>query len=119
VVVAAALASAGLLAVGLLAARPGAEQADEEGRDHARAACDLAARAAEAAEVTTDARLAASLLLLDKAIVESGRAAESDSGFAELDQVVQAVHTAAHRGDPAVFEASLDTTLATCRDQVG
>lgn len=83
------------------------------------AACDLAAKAGEAAQVDTGARYAASLLLLDKAIVESRRAAESASEFSELDQVVQTVHTAAHRGVAAPYEDALETASATCDDLFG
>jgi len=119
VVVAAVIAGAGLLSVGFLALRPADGEVDEEARVHAQAACDLSAKAGEAAQVGGSAPYAASLFLLDRAIVESGRAAESASEFTELDQAVQAVHTAAHRGSAAPYQDALDATLATCRDLFG
>jgi hypothetical protein len=97
-------------------------RADEQqpaGREHAVVACDLTSKAEEAASEATDARLAAAVLLLDQAIIASARAAETDAGFADLDDAVQAVHTAGHRGDPEEWRAALDAALSACRSSTG
>jgi hypothetical protein len=68
--------------------------------------------------VDTGARYAAAMLLLDNAIIESERAAEAANEFAALDQAVQALHTAAHRGRPSQWLFALDTALAACRESL-
>ena len=89
---------------------------------HAEVACGLtskAEQAAAAADVGERARYAASVLLLDQAIIESGRAAESDSRLVELDSALQAVHTAGHEGDHDVWQDALGTANAECRTVLG
>jgi hypothetical protein len=119
-VVAFALAAGvALVAVALFAVRPDGGELDEETRGHAAAACDLTSKADEAAQVDTPARYAAAALLLDKAIIESARAAKADPAFADLDRAVQAVHLAAHRGDRGEWRDALDTALSTCHETFG
>lgn len=95
--------------------------ADTQGRQHAEAACVLATQAGEAAaggearRVDARARFAAAVLLLDRAIIESARAAEFDPGHTGLDAALQSVHTAGHAGDPDVWESTLDEALTACR----
>ena len=85
-------------------------------RAHAEAACDLTTKANEAARVETDARYAATVLVLDQAIVESARAAKADLRYADLDQALQAVHTAAHTGDRERYEVAMGSAQAACRN---
>jgi hypothetical protein len=59
------------------------------------------------------------VLLLDQAIIESARASNADTGFEDLDQALQAVHTAAHTGDPARYDAAMDRAQAACRTALG
>lgn len=113
------VAVAVLLALAYVALRPAADEPDGAARDHAEAACDLTSKAREAGQVETRARYAAAMLLLDRAIIESARAAESDPALAELDASVQSLHTAAHRGDPGQWKAALGTALAACRTATG
>ena len=95
--------------------------ADTQGRHHADAACVLAAQAGEAAaagearRVDARARFAAAVLLLDRAIIESARAAEIDPGHTGLDAALQSVHTAGHAGDSDGWESTLDEALTACR----
>ncbi len=105
----------GLAVLAVILLRPSGEEPGSAAREHADVACDLTSKAEEAADVETDARLAAAVLLLDQAIVASARAAATDVAFADLDQAVQAVHTAGHQGDPRQWRDALDTALATCR----
>lgn len=96
---------------------PSAPTVDEQGRVHAAAACDLTLQAGEAAsavQIDSRSRYAAAALLLDRAVIESARAAESDAALTGLDDTLQAVHTAAHRGDPDRWEAALDAALTAC-----
>lgn len=116
--VASLIAAGGLVAVSLFALRPADNGRDEAGRDHAQAACDLTSKADEAAQVDTGARYAAAVLLLDNAIIESARAADAATRFADLDQAVQALHAAAHRGRPRQWRDALDTALAACRESL-
>lgn len=118
-VVVALVAAAALAAVAFVALRPADGEVDEVAREHAEVACDLTSKAEEAARMETSARYAAAVLLLDKAIIESERAAESDTGFAELNEAVQEVHAAGHEGDPRRWQAALDTVLTACRTSVG
>lgn len=116
VVALAAAVGLGVLALFLLRpAEPAEQEQGSAGLEHAEVACDYTSKAEEAAGVETDARLAAAVLLLDQAIIASERAAETDAAFADLDDAVQAVHTAGHQGDPEKWQAALDTALATCR----
>lgn len=117
--VAATIAGAGLVALALVALRLDGEEVDEEARGHAEAACDLTSKAEEAARVDTGARLAAAVLLLDRAMIESARAADDAEEYADLDQAVKAVHAAAHRGIPGPWRDALDNVLTACRDSVG
>lgn len=85
---------------------------------HAEVACDLASkaeRAAEAAAVGERARYAAAVLLLDQALIASGRAAHSDTRLAELDSALQAVHAAGHAGDHDAWQDGLVTANTECR----
>jgi hypothetical protein len=118
VLIAAVIASAGLSALTLFTLRSPGGEPDEEGLGHAEAACDLTSKADEAAQVDTGARYAAAVLLLDNAIIESGRAAEAATEFAALDQAVQELHTAAHRGRPAQWLDALDLALAACDESL-
>lgn len=118
-VVVAVVAALGLAVLALVVLRPGEQQQEDAGRDHAEVACDLTSRAEEATAVESDARLAAAVLLLDQAIIASARAADDDAAFATLDQAVQDVHTAGHRGDPAQWRAALAAALAECGTSVG
>jgi hypothetical protein len=103
------------LAFAVIALRDGDREPDALARAHAESACDLTSKADEAARVTSDARYAATVLVLDQAILESARAAKADPLFADLDQALQALHTAAHTGDPEKYEAAMDTAQAACR----
>lgn len=122
-VVVAVVVGAAVLALALVATRSGAERApDARARRHVEAACDLTGKAGDAAEATTvDARsrYAASVLLLDRAIIESARAAESDPALADLDTALQDVHTAGHERDPEGWQSALDEALAECRTVLG
>ncbi len=85
---------------------------------HAEVACDLtskAEQAAEASELGERARYAAAVLLLDQAIIESGRAAQSATRLGELDSALQAVHTAGHKGDHDEWQDALGAANAECR----
>ncbi len=104
-----------VVAVTVLGLRDGGEDVDERARALADSACDLADGAHEAGAVDTDSRIAASMLLLDKAIVDSARAAEVDAFFTEIDRTLQAVHSAAHRGDPQQYDTAMSSALAACR----
>lgn len=108
----------GLAVLAVVLLRPAGEEPENAAREHADVACDLTAKAEEAAGVETDARLAAAVLLLDQAIVASARATDTDVAFAELDDAVQAVHTAGHQGDPRQWRDALDTALAACGTSV-
>jgi hypothetical protein len=127
VVLAALVAGLAVLTVALAAAQPGEKEKaegapDSAGLRHAEAACDLTTKAGEAAEaqqIDSRARYAAAVLLLDRAIIESERAAASDTGLADLDEALQAVHTAGHEGDPDGWQTALDTALTECRAAVG
>lgn len=134
----AALAVGGVLVVlALLAVRPDEpppgppagegqavdqQAADPQAVDHAEAACDLTTKAGEAAdavEVDKRSRYAAAVLLLDRAIIESGRAVQLDGRLTELDSALQAVHVAGHEGDPDGWQAALDSALSECRSALG
>jgi hypothetical protein len=104
----------GFLALAVLAIRDGDREPDALARAHAESACDLTAGANEAARVKTDARYAATVLVLDRAILESERAAKADPRFADLDQALKAVHTAAHTGDPETYDTAMDRAQAAC-----
>lgn len=96
--------------------------ADPDARTQAESACELTTRAGEAAdavEVDARSRYAAAVLLLDRAILDSARAAESDPGLVELDAALQEVHTAGHAGDHDRWEAALDAALTECRTALG
>lgn len=92
----------------------GDDEPDEEGRSHAEAACELTVKAEQAARVDTGARAAAALFLLDRAIVESERAAEAADGFTALDDAVQEVHAAAHAGGRSALLEAYDAALTAC-----
>lgn len=109
------VAAIGLALLAFVLLRPAEQERENAGLEHAEVACDFTAKAEEAAGVQTDARFAAAVLLLDHAIIASARAADTDTAFADLDDAVQAVHTAGHRGDPEQWQAALDTALAACR----
>lgn len=99
----------------LIALRPGGDEAEgSPGRVHADAACDLTGKAEVAAGSDDEARTAAALFLLDKAIIESERAAEADSDYDELDRVVQEVHTATHTGPRAAYTMAMEIALGVC-----
>lgn len=115
-VVFAVIVAGALVAIALVALRPADGETDEEARTHAVAACDLVSKADTAVQVDTPARYAAAALLLDKAIVESARAAEASTEFAALDQAVQAVHTAAHRGSGQPWRDALEQALTICHE---
>ena len=100
------------LAFAVLALREGDRGPDAQARAHAESACDLTSQADEAARVNSDARYAATVLVLDQALLESARAAEADRRFADLDQALQAAHTAAHTGDPETYEVAMDRAQA-------
>lgn len=117
--VVAVLAAVGLVALALTLLRPADEHVESAARGHAEVACDLTTKAEEAADVESAARLAAAAILLDQAIVESARAADGASEFADLDRAVQAVHTAAHSGAPDRWRDALEIALAACHDAVG
>ncbi len=109
-----------VLAFAWLALRPVEEQqVAEPGRDHAEVACDLTTKAGEAAQMDTSARYAAAVLLLDKAMIESERASESEPRFSELDAAVREVHRAGHRQDPEQWDLALNAALGTCESSVG
>ena len=114
---AALIAGAGLVAISLFTLRSPGEEPDGEARGHAETACDLTSKADEAAQVDTGARYAAAVLLLDNAIIESERAAEA-AEFADLDQAIQALHTAAHQGKPAQWRDALDIAEAACHESL-
>lgn len=100
------------------AARGGAAGVDDRALVHAAVACDLTSKAEQAAEasgVGERARYAAAVLLLDQAITESGRGAESDAGLTRLDSALQAVHTAGHEGDHARWQEALVIANGECR----
>jgi len=118
-VIAALVAGIALVAIALFALRSNDTKLDEEARSHASAACDLTADADEAVQVDSPVRYAAAALLLDQAIVESGRASEADPAVAALDRAVQAVHQAAHRGDRDQWRDALDDALTACRETFG
>jgi hypothetical protein len=118
-VLVAVVAGVGLLVVALLTLRGDPEEADDLSRGHAEAACDLTTDADEAGSVETNARLAAAMLLLDKAIIESARAANTNRSYADLDRFVQKVHTAAHRRDPEQYRTAMNSALAACRSAFG
>jgi hypothetical protein len=59
------------LAFAVLALRDGDREPDAQARAHAESACDLTSQADEAARVNTDARYAATVLVLDQALLES------------------------------------------------
>lgn len=116
-----AVAIVAILALAVLALVllwPEDEEPESAGREHAVVACDLTVKADEAAEGNSRARYAASVLLLDQAIISSARAAGNDVAFADLDEAVQAVHTAGHQGDPEAWEDALATALAACGDTI-
>jgi len=117
--VAALVAGVALVAIALFALRSNDTELDEDARTHASAACDLTSDADEAVQVDSPVRYAAAALLLDQAIVESGRAAEADPAVAALDRAVQAVHQAAHQGDRDTWRDALDDALAACRKTFG
>lgn len=104
-----------LVALAAWSLREGGHEPDEQALAHATSACDLMSKAHEAARVESDARYAATVLVLDRAIVESARAAAADVVFADLDRALQAVHTAAHTGDPEKYDAAMDTAQDACR----
>lgn len=108
-----AVAALALLVFVLL--RPTEQEQENAGLEHAEVACDYTSKAEEAAGSATNARLAASVLLLDQAVIASARASETDAAFADLDDAVQEVHAAGHRGDPEQWQAALDSALAACR----
>lgn len=113
----AAAVGAVLVAVAGLAALQ--DPVDAAAAGHARVACDMTARADEATEVSTAARMAAAVLLLDQAIVSSERAALTDDAFSDLDAAVQAVHAAGHRGEPDAWQAAMAEALTACRGATG
>ena len=96
-VVAALIVGGALVAIALVALGPAGGEADEEAREHAEAACDLTSKADTAVQVDTPAR-----------------AAEAATEFEALDQAVQAVHTAAHRGSRQPWRDALDQALTIC-----
>jgi len=114
-----ALVGTALVVVGILTLRDDDAAGSDEARTHAEAACELIAKAEEATRVETNARVAAAMFLLDNAIVESSRAAEAGEEFVELDRLVQAVHTAAHKGGVAAVREGLGEALASCRESTG
>ena len=95
--------------------RDGGREPDSQALAHAESACGLTGKAHEAAQVKTDARYAATVLVLDQAIIESARAAQADAVFADLDRALQAVHTAAHTGDPEKYDAAMGAAQDACR----
>ncbi len=113
------VASIGFVAIVVATNQSAHEERETGARGYAAAACDLTDKAEEATTVSTGARYAAAVLLLDRAIIESARAARSEPEFAEMDQAVQALHTAGHRGGPARWQVALDAALAACQDAVG
>lgn len=127
VALAAAVALVSLAAVSAQRDRSGAagtgSQEDDTSVDaralmHAEVACDLtskAGRAAEASDVGARARYAAAVLLLDQALVESARAAGSDTRLAALDTALRAVHTAGHEADHDTWQLALRSADAECR----
>ena len=123
--VAATLAGAAVVAVvGIVGLRGSAETgagptADQRAQDHAASACDLMAKAHEAAAVDSDARYAATVLLLDQAILESARAARTSQEFSDLDGSMQALHTAAHTGDRSEYAPAVEAAESACRSTVG
>ena len=84
-------------------------------KDHAEAACELTSKAQEAAGADIEARAGVAALILDRAMLESARAAELAPEFADLDEAVQA----AHAGGGGPLQDSFDAALATCRDVTG
>jgi hypothetical protein len=95
---------------------------DARARTHAEAACNFtrkAEQAAQAAEVDGRTRYAAAVLMLDWAIIESGRAAQADTALAELDTALQAVHAAGHEGDHDGWQDALGTASAECGAVLG
>jgi hypothetical protein len=107
-------AGAVVLVAVVLGLRGGGPEVDARARALADSACELTSGAEEAGRVDTEARLAAAMLLLDKAIIDSARAAETDPAFAELDRVVQGVHAAAHRANPEQYHTAMDAALTEC-----
>jgi hypothetical protein len=110
-----AVAAGAVVLVALfLGLRGGGQEVDARARALADSACELTSGAEEAGRVDTEARLAAAMLLLDKAIVDSTRAAGTDPAFDELDRAVQEVHAAAHDGDPEQYDTAMDAALTEC-----
>jgi hypothetical protein len=109
------VACSGLVVTAAATLRPADDKADSRLRGAAAEACDLITKAEETAAVDTGARYAAAVLLLDRAIIESARAARSEPEYAELDRAAQALHTAGHRGGPKQWRDALDAALAECQ----
>ncbi|MCW2737784.1 hypothetical protein [Nocardioides sp.] len=100
----------------------GASSVDARALMHAEVACDYLSKAAEAAQASKldeRTRYAVAVLLLDQAIIESGRAAQSDTGLVELDTALQAAHAAGHAGDHDGWQRALRTAHAECRTVPG
>ena len=119
VVLAAAAVGLVVLTLALGALLPGDTESGagdgEQAVVHAEAACELTTQAEEAAQSgDPDSPFDAAVLLLDRAIIESARAAAADADLAPLDAALQAVHTAGHSGDPARWQTALDEALARC-----
>lgn len=108
-------AAVGAVVVTVAAVAAAQDPVDAEARGHAEVACDMTTKADEAAAVSTSARMAAAVLLLDQAIIASERAALTDPVFSDLDAAVQEVHAAGHRGEPEAWQAAMDEALSTCR----
>jgi hypothetical protein len=104
------------VAIAILLSVRGGDEPDAEAVARAESACDLMSGAEEAGQVDTDARYAAAMLLLDKAIIESARAAKVDVEFVALDEMVQDAHTAAHQRDADRYQAAMDSALASCSE---
>ena len=96
----------------------GASSVDARALMHAEVACDFmskAGQATQASEVGERTRYAVAVLLLDQAIIESGRAAQSDTGLVERDAALQTTHAAGHEGDHDGWQRALRTARAECR----
>ncbi len=124
VLAAALVTAATLCALALVAVQTeeGETRPGTEARQHAEAACELTTRAGEAAESGQErrrARYAASVLLLDWAIIESGRAAESDAALGDLDAALEAAHAAGHARDPDGWRTAMRAALAECGAALG
>lgn len=100
----------------------GGSSVDAQALMHAKVACDFMSKATQAAQASDGGervRYAVAVLLLDQAIIESGRAAQSDTGLVELDTALQTIHAAGHEGNHEKWQRALRTADNECRRVLG